>query len=610
MSQNRYPSNTQITLEDFRSSGWESIVSSLEDYPSIHTAFSKAAEEAIQSERLEHGKVLWLLADACSMMLEPNNFNVPFKPYLVLNGKRSAIPQDFSDDDISFFSQIVDCIDNHLLKARISDIAWYCNRSLGVRFPLAAIDSYTRIPLNTITMVRVAKECWGRAITLAKALKAGAGDRLNQITETIFTALMAAKIEDGFLGVWLAELLMDYGLAADNLDKIAQKTEELAKEFEIAGDIYRAQHYTTTATAAYSALKNDKKTVEMKVYQAECIVKDAENAPDKIVKIHFYEKAIQIYRTIPKEERQKYNGDARISELRDRLTEAGQAVSSELKLLQTKPIDISKLIEESEQMVRGKNTQDALRAFANLREPIHYEDLRKKAIKQLQQSPFHMLFPTTIVSKDGRAIAKTPGLNITDGVTENEQVILSETIKHYLIFSDLVVQGRIIPAKNILYLEHRFCEQDIYSIVKQSPIIPVGREWLVTKGLYAGFENDFISCLHLLIPQIEHLVRFHLKEAGAKTTNLDINGVEHENGLSTLVDLQEMEDVFGKDLTFELKALLCSSFGPNLRNETAHGLIEQDEYYSTYSIYVWWLMFRIVFNTFYNLKNGEATVSE
>jgi hypothetical protein len=569
------------------------------------TAFSKAADEAIKGGRLEHGKVLWLLADACSMMLESNNFNNPFKPAMVFGEKRSAIPQDFTDDDILFFSQIVGDIDNDLLKGRISDIAWLMNRSLGVNFALTAIDSYRNIPLDTMTMVRVGKDCWGRAITLSKVLRAGAGDRINQIEDTIFDALVNAKAEDGFLGIWLANLLIDNNIAKQKLAEIADIIENLSKEFEQADDNYQAQEYANVAAKAYSILNNPEKMAEMMACQAECIVKDASKSPSRITAIHFYEKAIQIYRMIPKTERVMFDGDNRISKLRDLLTDEGNVALGEMHLVKTEGIDISKIIESSERQIRGKNTQEALLSFANLNNFANADEIRKRAIEQINLSPLHVLFPATVISRDGRAIAKQPGLNLnnTDG---NEQIIFSEMIKNYLIQIGLVVEAKIIPAMHILFLEHYFCEQDIYSIVKQSPIVPIGRELFITKALYSGFQYEFVTCLHLLIPQIENLVRFHLKKAGAKTTNLDASGIEHENGLSSLVELPEMKDIFGNNLTFELKALLCSSFGPNLRNEAAHGLLEQNQCYSNHSIYAWWLLFRIIFNTFWNIKNNTA----
>ena len=154
----------------------------------------------------------------------------------------------------------------------------------------------------------------------------------------------------------------------------------------------------------------------------------------------------------------------------------------------------------------------------------------------------------------------------------------------------------------VLVLEHRLCEDDFVAIASRSPIVPEGRERLFGKALFVGYEMDFIAALHLLVPQIEHMVRWHLKASGIKTTNLDKDGIENENGLSALMNMPEVTQIFGEDLVFELKALLCDAFGPNLRNELAHGLLDSEECRSTYSIYTWWFGLRLVFTTFWNAK--------
>jgi hypothetical protein len=110
----------------------------------------------------------------------------------------------------------------------------------------------------------------------------------------------------------------------------------------------------------------------------------------------------------------------------------------------------------------------------------------------------------------------------------------------------ITVQGIIFPVLEVMRQEHRLRESDFYSITRQSPIVPVGRERIIAKALFAGYDNDFVTALHILIPQLEHLVRFRLKQHGAKTTNLDKNGIENEKGLSTLMELPEIETIFGK----------------------------------------------------------------
>ena len=88
----RYPAQTAATIEDFRKSGWKSAINSAdrEGYSSIWHSLSGAARAAIENNQLPEGKCLWLLADACSMMLNPSSTNEPFKPILVMDNKRSA----------------------------------------------------------------------------------------------------------------------------------------------------------------------------------------------------------------------------------------------------------------------------------------------------------------------------------------------------------------------------------------------------------------------------------------------------------------------------------------------------------------------------------------
>ena len=105
-------------------------------------------------------------------------------------------------------------------------------------------------------------------------------------------------------------------------------------------------------------------------------------------------------------------------------------------------------------------------------------------------------------------------------------------IRNHNIQINILVQGMILPALEEMLLEHRLCEADFIGIAKQSPIVPIDRKLLFGKALFAGYERDFVVAIHLLTPQIEHLVRFHLKQAGVQTTNLDNNGIENENGLS------------------------------------------------------------------------------
>jgi hypothetical protein len=219
----------------------------------------------------------------------------------------------------------------------------------------------------------------------------------------------------------------------------------------------------------------------------------------------------------------------------------------------------------------------------------------------LKAHPLQSLFSSSHLSKDGRVIAKCPGMDWSNTNSEAyHAVIWSQMVKSYSLELGVSVQGLILPALEVIVREHRLRQNDFISLADQSPIVPQNRDSLFGKGLFLGYEQDFVTALHILVPQIENMVRYHLKAAGVKTTNLDSAGIENENGLSALVELTAVGQVFGEDCAFELKALFCDPFGPNLRNELAHGLLGYGDCQSVYSVYAWWFALRLVTITFWN----------
>jgi len=257
---------------------------------------------------------------------------------------------------------------------------------------------------------------------------------------------------------------------------------------------------------------------------------------------------------------------------------------------------------------------EALEAFVNIHPYPKVKELRQQVIENLQKYPLQAIISGIVMGRDGRVVAKRPGMSLSDTPSEDDEIgIHAEMVHDHGIMVGMVVQGRILPALEVLQLEHRLRESDFIYLASRSPIVPIGRERLFGMALFAGYDHDFVTALHLLVPQIEHMVRFHLKSAGVKTTTLDSKGIETENGLSTLMDLPECEKIFGKDLTFEIKTLFCDAFGPNLRNELAHGLLDDKSCQTAYAVYAWWLGLKLVFNTFWNAArqiDGEEEATE
>ena len=545
------------------------------------------------------------------MMLSPEKRNDPFDPMWEGGGTRSTISDDFTEAEIRFLHEIIESIDKPLLKGRLADLVWVRNKSLGVKNALDAIDSYRQLPLDADTWFSDGEQCWRRAIDLSVMIGATAEDRLDQIETAILEALKSATAEDKFFSHQLAHTLMTTGLGAGAVTTVAEKLEALAGEFGEAADFHASESYYNASANWYAHAGDDDKTIDMTVAQAEAFVDEASarllsDSPSHGVAASFIEDAIQVYRTIPRIHRDRHDVDQRIQELRLRLNEHGKRAQDEMVKISGDEIDVSDSIEKARDAVSGKPVGEALATFANIHH-ISAKNLRESAIRNLSRTPFLASIPKAYSSHDGRVIARTPGIRGTTPSEDDKSEILAQMHRfEYGTRVSIAVQALILPALDVLTLEHRLRMADLIEVARRSPIVPIGREVLFGKALAQGFNRDFATSIHLLAPQIEHMVRVGLKIASMSTSHLHQNGIETENGLSALMDLPETKIIFGEDLTYEIKALFCDQLGPNLRNNIAHGLLDDREVHSVDAIYAWWLGLKLVFNTFWNTMNTDT----
>ncbi len=605
MSQINNPEEIAITPQNFSECGWRSIIENVESVNnlSLWRAYSRAARQAQESHHSAHSKILWLLADLCSMVLTPSSVNQPFTYATALNGSRSAIPDDFSDTDVDFFVNIINDVDHVWLKTRIADFIWSKQRRRGISYALTAIDGYRSMPLTQEAWREGAGLGWERAIRLARQLRTGAGDRLTEIVDEIHNSLLESTIDDGFHCLHLSKLMEAADVEHNRSEEIAQKLETLATALSSRNSFDALRKYSIAASEWFERINNHAKVAEMTAQVAEGWAREAETRANDTSPSHrnaasFYEKAIQVYRSIPRVYRDAHSVDDRMPELRNHLNEQSELALLEMSSVSSTSIDLSDSITYAQQAVSGKEISEALLSFSNLHSGADVEQLHTDAMELLNQAPFLALISSTMVSRDGRTIARQPGMDSEN----NDDRIHAEMVKCYEMQIRLIVQGRILPALDILLLEHVMQESDFIDLARQSLIIPAERATLFGKALYAGYDRDFITALHILVPQIEHMVRTHLKQSAAITTTLDPNGIENENGLGSLLDLPRSEEIFGSNLRFELKSLFCDPVGPNLRNELAHGLIDENDCHSHGAIYAWWLSLRLVFNTWWNTR--------
>ena len=83
-----------------------------------------------------------LLQAVFGFLFQPNNASAPFRPMSVWEGRRSMIPSDLSDQQLSVLAQAAESVDDPEFRARILDVLWLRRRDVSAA--RAAVDAYLR----------------------------------------------------------------------------------------------------------------------------------------------------------------------------------------------------------------------------------------------------------------------------------------------------------------------------------------------------------------------------------------------------------------------------------------------------------------------------------
>lgn len=571
-------------------------------YHSISNIYRKNAKLELEAENEGLSNALELASAICSMMLSPSSVNEPFQPYIQFEGKRSAIADDFSSEQLEFIANVYPDMDEPLVKARFADLLWLRVNPKKVKHVHAAIQHYLMLPIDPETWHSDIGSCWERCIRLSRTIRDI--DSIVKIENQLLAALDQEYADSPFMHLWIAELIESNRLCSEQYELVAESVFGKGKLTQDKHGYRQAREYLFLAEKMFKSLGNESRWLDCLVLSAEYWELEGDSrcgngSTSQMAANSFYESALQAYRKIPVSKRYETGVAEKLVSIRSKISGSGFGSLGEMGVIQSEGVDISELVEGARKHVGGKESLELSLLFFTGFSASTYQDLRNRTIEQIQQFPLSNLFASAHMASDGRVIAKTPSLDLHGESEDNDLAIINKTIQSFHLDMQLMVQGQIIPALNQILSEFRVTKGYLKRICYQSPIVPEEREYLMSSALWSGFEHDFGNGIHLLAPQVEHVVRTILKSKGIHTSNIDQAGIENENGLTTLLNHERAKEVLGEDLWFELKAVFTESVGSNLRNEVAHGLLSDHSSNSTASVYAWWMVLRLVVRSLY-----------
>lgn len=550
----------------------------------------------VEISRLEKAENHWTLGQreclrfigsVLTMMLRADQQAEPFGPMFVIDGQRCAIPSDFPREELQGLEPWAMSLNDPELRARFLDVLWMQTKSFAAA--KAAVRAYLASALRLED-----PEEWPschkrleRALRLAVSLGKGGVDLRDQVLTEIEAMLQRHRGTDPlYLTLRLIKLLLEFKHA--NIDQFAEFANIAAMAAEKSQDFWRAKDYYNLAAECHRVAANADGEASALSCSAECLVKEAELAREQtgrgvIAAASILSDAVEIMRQVP-------GGKERAAELHTQLLNLQRESTPALKSI-SKSFDATESVHAALAAVRDKSVSEAIYTFCTMARPPSLAKLKQAVQDQARVSILGSLIASEVLNSRGRVVARAPALEM--GVDDPRHDGLRwRMFRHARLGRSLTVQAVINPARAEILAAHAPDRFDLARLIQHSPWIPGDHVESVLRALVAGFQGDMLVAAYLVPPQLEALVRHVVEMRGGNTSMLEPGGLQPERSLSALLETAEAEQVFGEDGIFELRDLLIDPLGVNLRNEVAHGLIDDSDLFGVDVLYAWWLLLR------------------
>ncbi len=583
---------TAPTLTDFDNCDWECVVDSADDQECRayrHLFAAKAGD--LQEAGDEKARVVFVLLHAATSLhlKDPANDTSPFCPMLVDIDGRTPDVDDFTDEQLDVFNQLISRVKDSELRARIADIVW--TRKRGHQIAGQAVDAY----LESARRLEDTGNPWplcidriSRAVTLA-TLHGRNTQMYSQVMSHVKDMLDRQKDDySSLLPAELMKILLDHRQGDCNAyAKLSGKFAAFAEKEEAWS---RARAYWDIQAAWLGRAEDEESSREARIRSANTHVQEAEarigqEPPDFLVAALYIQSAIEAFRRIGGE-------TARIENLHRDLLNYQRKGAKQFGIVSAEA-PIHEMHSLAVKAVEGKSFQEAMFALGKLHKPSKLENLRQQVERNRQEFPLQHLFPRIQVDSSGRTTGHASSA-FSIGPESEEDPLRPYLLVHARTPQSIAAVGLIEPARLQILRDHFVRVEDLLPLVANNPFVPEGREGLYAHGLHAGLEGNFVVATHILVPQIENSIRHALTQHGAITSSLDSEGIQDVHLLGKMLFSPEIKEIFGEDLTFELQGLLMEPFGANLRNTVAHGLISHEGLFSPDAIYLWWLTLHLL----------------
>ena len=483
--------------------------------------------------------------------------------------------KDLDADSVAHWEERTRICPNLVMRARYSDLVWDLKRAItGQRanadYARIAIDSYLKAADEKLYPMEIVGIQWlGRALDLS--LSINDADHTRRVVEFMFE-FYERVAQPQFAGTWLFLFDKLYGqkfISADQASRIIANLEAM---------LAKTSDTTVSENGAYQGLdpwgaeaaaerlaqhyhrRNDRPNVErvIKAYGSAFEILSRQANP--MMAMAWLQPVIERY------EQEGLKVEAEQLQLMS--AEKGKNINSDLKQYSAKVEIKTEEIENFIQQLIGQDDLNAAFSRIAVRFVPNANDERKLLERISIDAPLMSIIPISIVAGDGHTTARVGPLDEDPDGRLHKQ--LAETVGFYQPFL----------ARTLSRLRERYAPttENVLDFLCQSPLFAQTRSGLLRDGLFAYEREDFVKAIHVLIPQVEDILRNFLGHLGRPT-------LKTVRGQSGTMDFKNMNDVLRdeqvrtaltENLWRYLEVVYVDKRGLNLRNNLAHGLLSPD----------------------------------
>ena len=489
-----------------------------------------------------------------------------YTPMLVLNdGRRSFGMEDLDERGTAIIEEALPLFEPFWIRAQLADILWLKTGdhryAQTAAFANLSLFEASYDPEDWVSCFQAAQRAFRIAIKLGR-------------NHAVFLAALV-KIDEGlrkadgtdplFLSLNLIEMVAPYA-DKDRLQRYLSLSQKLFAQAKAGG--IASEHVVQAAYRVYADLLHkanrgrEIRTLKLELAEYyEALADDLAGRP--LGAAQMLQKAYNLYDK--KQDREK------LFQLRSKLKQVQQ---DRLNSMASIPFefDAAPIRKNIAELFHGLSRQEAILTFGEIATLYKVDEVRQGVLTDHRRNVFSSLFSKRFIDEEGRLVKILPPLDLQN--PQKDEALLREHMVHYV-----VEQRGLDEAVCLWYAYHKVQErgavapEDLSFLIDQNALIPEERKAIIKTGLQLGLNGELYASLHILLPQMENLLRELVKICGDAPTYLKEDGTEDIKPLSQLFDSQKLKEVYDEDLLFTWKTLLDERGGPNLRNEIAHGVL-------------------------------------